>query len=259
MVIALKWQRPGSRFQDGQLVTTPEFGLRALGDSVNSSRMNVSIAYFVEVTSSWCYWAEPAWTELKALYAGKSVDFQWRIALLDSSGIPSSKAQMEWYYRRSGTVMRSPFMLNADWAEPGHTEFLVPNAIAEAGKDFGVTDDRIRLAISHAAVREGKKVLDPKVCAATAAKAAKLDAKKLLLRSKSAEVEKRLRESTAEFHSLKITQRPAFLLTSSIGDRAVFSGLAKAAPIAATIDAMLDDIAAYASYAAHHGTKPPAE
>ena len=68
----------------------------------------------------------------------------------------------------------------------------------------------------------------------------------------------RVRTTTAQFHALQVTQRPAFGLRSSIDDRAVFSGLVKAGPIAAAIDAMLDDAAAYASFAAHFGP-PPAD
>ena len=55
-----------------------------------------------------------------------------------------------------------------------------------------------------------------------------------------------------------MTQRPTFVVDSEIGDRAIFSGFAKIEPIAATIDAMLDDLAAYASHAAHFGEVPPA-
>jgi hypothetical protein len=46
-------------------------------------------------------------------------------------------------------------------------------------------------------------------------------------------------------------------LESNIGDRAVFSGLVKVAPLAAAIDAMLDDATAYASHAVHFGSPPP--
>ena len=56
---------------------------------------------------------------------------------------------------------------------------------------------------------------------------------------------------------LKVTQRPTFVLENNIGDRAVLSGLVQVAPLAATIDAMLDDAAAYASHAAHFGSPPP--
>jgi predicted DsbA family dithiol-disulfide isomerase len=163
---------------------------------------------------------------------------------------------MEWFYRRSGTIMRSPFMLNTGWFEGGQKEYLAPNAVAEAARDFGVTDDRVRLAIATAALREGQKVLRAKISAAVAAKAARLDAAKLLAGAQSGEVEKRVRASTAEFHALQVTQRPTYVLTNNIGDRAVFSGLVKAAPVAAAIDAMLEDAAAYASHAAHFGNPP---
>ena len=217
--------------------------------------MNVKVTYYLEVISSWCFWAEPAWAELKQRYAGQ-VEFYWKLALMDASGLPVSRNQCEWFYRRSGTIMRSPFMLNSGWFEPKLKEYLAPNLIAEAAKDFGVTDDSARLAIAHAALRDGQKVGRWETSAAVAASAAGLDAAPLLKKARSPKIEARARATTAEFHALKVTQRPAFLLESNIGDRAVFSGLAVAAPIAAAIDAMLNDAAAYAAHAAHFGTPP---
>jgi predicted DsbA family dithiol-disulfide isomerase len=219
--------------------------------------MNVKVTYYLEVISSWCYWAEPAWAELKQHYAKKPVEFGWKLALMDPSGLPKSRSQCEWFYRRSGSIMRSPFMLNAGWFEPGVKEYLAPNLVAEAAKDLGVTDDRVRLAIAEAAVREGQKVGQWDIAAAVAAKAAGLDAAKLLAKAKSPEIERRARATTGEFHALKISQRPAFELESNIGDRAVFSGLIKAGPMMAAIDAMLEDAAAYASHATHFGAPPP--
>ena len=217
----------------------------------------MNIIYYLDVTSSWCFWAEPAWAELKQRYASAPVEFSWRIALLDKAALPVSKSQLEWFYRRSGMIARSPFMLNSGWYEAGQTEYLTPNAVAEAAKDFGVGDDRVRLAIANAALRDGQKIQQGKVAAAAGAKAAKLDAKKLLAAAQSSKVEKRLRTSTAEFHALQVTQRPTFVLKNNIGDCAVFSGLATARPIAAAIDAMLNDAKAYAAHAAHHGNPPP--
>ena len=46
------------------------------------------------------------------------------------------------------------------------------------------------------------------------------------------------------------------MLEDEIGDKAVFSGLVKIEPLAATIDAMLADVAAYASYKTHFGGPP---
>jgi len=215
----------------------------------------MKITYYLEVISSWCHWAEPAWAELKQRYAGR-VEFDWKLALMDGSGLPTSREQCEWFYRRSGTIMRSPTMLNAGWFEPELQEYLAPNLIAEAARDFGVTDDRARLAIARAAVIDGRKMGQWEEAASVGATAAGLDAAALLKRAKSPEIEARARASTAEFYALKVTQRPTFVLENTIGDRAVFSGLAVAAPLAAAIEAMLHDAAAYASFAAHFGGPP---
>ena len=215
----------------------------------------MKITYFLDVTSSWCFWAEPAWAELRARFAGR-VEFAWKIALLDAAALPQTRAADEWFYRRSGTIVRSPFVLNSGWFEPGLTECLVPNLVAEAGKDFGIEDDRLRLALARAALLDGRKILQWDEALACAPSLG-LDPAALRVRAESPEVLARVRASTAEFHALQITQRPAFVLDDAIGDRAVFSGLWTSTPLAATLDAMLADAAAYASYAAHHGAPPP--
>lgn len=219
--------------------------------------MSVKITYYLDVISSWCYWAEPAWTELKQRYVTSPVEFDWKIALIDEVGMSKSREQANWFYRRSGTIVRSPFMLNSAWYSDLQ-EYLAPNCVAEAAKDFGITDDRVRLAIMEAAMREGQKVGDWDISVGAAVKAASLDSEALLKRARSSEIEKRVRTATTEFHALQVTQRPTFFLENNIGDRAVFSGLVKTAPIASAIDAMLDDAAAYASHAAHFGPPPPA-
>jgi predicted DsbA family dithiol-disulfide isomerase len=218
----------------------------------------MKITYYLEVISSWCYWAEPAWTELKTRYAGR-VAFEWKIALMEPEDFPVSRAQCDWFYRRSGTIVRSPFMLNSGWLETERKGcYPAPNLAAEAAKDFGVTDDRARLAIAHAAVREGQKVGDIAVAVAAAAKATGLDPTALRVRAESPEISQRVQASTAEFHALQVTQRPTFVLEDAIGDKAVFSGLVRSEPLAAAIEAMLADFAAYRAHAAHWGEPPRA-
>jgi predicted DsbA family dithiol-disulfide isomerase len=215
----------------------------------------IRVTYYLEVISSWCYWAEPAWAELKERYAGRA-QFDWKIALMDATGLPASRAQLEWFYRRSGTIVRSPFMLNAGWLEEGMTEYPAPNLVAEAAKDLGVTDDRVRLAIANAAMREGKKVHRWEDCIPIAAEAGKLNADELMKRAKSPGIERRARATTAEFHALQVSQRPTFVLESEIGDKAVFSGVWKARSMIEAIETMLADEAAYKSWAAHMGPAP---
>jgi predicted DsbA family dithiol-disulfide isomerase len=217
--------------------------------------MRITVTDYLDVVSSWCFWSEPTWAELKKRYEGR-VEFQWKIALMDPKGLPTSRKQEQWFYRRSGMMMRSPFMLNTDWYDPNLPEWLAPNYVAEAAKDFEINDDRVRLALAHATLREGKKVAEWDVSAQIGADAGKIDKKKLLERAKSSEIEKRIRASTAEFHALQVTQRPTFLIDTEIGDRAVFSGVVKLEPFVATLDGMLDDAVVYAAHAAHFGAPP---
>jgi predicted DsbA family dithiol-disulfide isomerase len=219
----------------------------------------MKVTYYLEVISSWCYWAEPMWAELKQRYAGR-VEFDWKISQMKASDYPASREQYDWFLRRSGMIMRSPFMLNSAWLDAPIAEdtIVASNLVAEAARDFGFNGDEIRLAIAHAGEREGKKVLrmDVAVSAAVAAGGKKLDAQKLRARAESPEVRARILASTKEFFAHQITQRPAFVLEDEIGDKAVFSGLAKIEPLAATIDAMLGDVAAYAAHKAHFGGPP---
>ncbi|HKB92468.1 MAG TPA: disulfide bond formation protein DsbA [Opitutaceae bacterium] len=216
----------------------------------------MKITYYLEVLSSWCTWAEPTWAEVKSRYAGRA-EFDWKIALMNPADFPVSKEQCDWFYRRSGTIMRSPLMLNSGWFEAERKGlYLAPNLVAEAGRDFGISDDRLRLALSHAGVSEGRKLGDMAEAVSVAAQATGLDAQKLWEHATSPEVEARIRASTAAFHSHQVTQRPTFVLEDTIGDKAVFSGLVSASPLIATIEAMLSDTAAYKTHAAHFGSPP---
>src|SRR5207244_8275964 len=217
--------------------------------------MRITLTDYLDVVSSWCFWSEPTWSELKKRYQGR-VEFQWKIALMDPTGLPTSREQEQWFYRRSGMMMRSPFMLRTDWYDPTLKEWLAPNAVAEAAKDFGATDDRVRLALAHAALRDGRKVSDWDVAAEIGAAASNLEKKKLLETAQSSAVEKRIRASTAEFHAMQITQRPSFVIDTEIGDRAILSGVVKFEPLATTLDGMLDDATAYAAHKAHFRDAP---
>ena len=217
--------------------------------------MRITVTDYLDVVSSWCFWSEPTWAELKRRYEGR-VAFQWKIALMDPTGLPTSREQEEWFYRRSGMMMRSPFMLNTSWYDPSLPEWLPPNCVAEAAKDFEIKDDRVRLALAYAALREGKKVGEWQIAAQIGADAGKIDRKELLAHAKSPAVETRIRASTAEFHALQVTQRPTFVIDTEIGDRAVFSGIVRLDPLTAALDSVLDDAAAYATHAAHFGAPP---
>jgi predicted DsbA family dithiol-disulfide isomerase len=217
----------------------------------------MKVTYYLEVLSSWCHWIEPVWADLRARYSGRA-DFEWRIALMRREDFPVSRSQCDWFYRRSGgTVMHSPVMLNSGWFEASRKgSYDAPNLVAEAGRDFGFSDDSIRLALAAAALSGGRKIGDMGVAVSVASAASGIPPKKLRARAESRAVRARVDSSTAEFHAHRIAQRPAFILEDAIGDKAVFSGIVRIEPLAAAIDAMLSDTAAYAAHAAHQGTPP---
>ena len=217
----------------------------------------MKITYYLEVLSSWCHWVEPVWAGLKARYSGRA-EFEWRIALMRREDFPVSRSQCDWFYRRSGgTVMHSPVMLNSGWFEPSRKgAYDAPNLVAEAGRDFGHSGDTIRLALAAAALVDGKRIGDMGVAVAVASTASGIPPKRLRTRAESRAVRARVDASTAEFHAHRIGQRPAFILEDEIGDKAVFSGIVSIEPLAAAIDAMISDTAAYAAHAAHNGTPP---
>jgi predicted DsbA family dithiol-disulfide isomerase len=213
----------------------------------------IKITYFVEILSSWCLWAEPAWDELKKRYANQA-GFDWRIALMNPDDFPKSRAECDRYYRRSGTIMNSNFMLRSDWLEPElKGDFRTPNLVAEAGRDFGVTDDRLRRALSNAAMREGRKIGRIETAVAVGAPVVGVSERELRDKAESAQVGRRVDESTALFRDHQINQRPSFIIEDSIGDKAVVSGLATASALVTIIEAMLHDAAGYETYRVHHG------
>jgi predicted DsbA family dithiol-disulfide isomerase len=221
----------------------------------------MKVTYYLEVLSSWCYWAEPTWAELKARYEARGVEFDWKIALMKPEDFPATAKQYEWFLQRSGnSVMRSPFMLNPGWLDAPVTAANYPaaSAVAEAARSLGAKGDAVRLALAHAGEREGRKMGRIAEAVKVAAKVAKLDPKKLRARAESAEIKARIEATTAEFFAHQIDQRPAFVITDDIGDKAVFSGLVRIEPLAATIEAMLADQAAYAAHKAHFGGPPKA-
>ena len=218
----------------------------------------VSVTYYLEILSSWCGWAEPAWSELKKRYAGR-VDFRWQIALMRPQDFPISRDQCDWFYQRSGMLVRSPRMLNSGWFEierAGHYE--APNRVAEAAKDFlGETDERVRLALSHAAMHDGRRIgkLDIAVDVATQA-APELAPAPLRAAADSAAVKDRVAASTQRFLDHQLNERPSFIIESTIGDKAVLAGTWRAEPLAAVIDHQLADHAGYAAHLAHFGPVP---
>jgi len=51
--------------------------------------MKIKVTYFLDVLSSWCHWAEPAWATAKERFTERA-DFDWQIALIPPEGFSAS-------------------------------------------------------------------------------------------------------------------------------------------------------------------------
>ena len=210
----------------------------------------IRITYYLDVISSWCHYVEPVWKSLEETF-GDVLEMDWQIALIPKSGLPKSKAEEKWYYRRSGVITKSPYMLNSDWIDTSLEDFLIPNLVAVVCRDLGFAGDDVRLAITEAALRRGEKVGTLEVSAGIAAKVSGYSVGAIMELVAKPESEAKVRASTERFLSFGINQRPAFFVESEIEDRAIFSGLIQPEPLFATIRAMIEDARAYRAWSAH--------
>ncbi len=215
----------------------------------------ITLTYYLDFVSSWCYYFEPVYAALQEEYRDQ-IAFDWQCSLIPPDALPQNRAEELYYYQRSGTVTRRTQPLNPDWFEPERREYLTPHLVAEAARDLGTTDDRVRLALARAALEEGRKVGQLEVALEIGAAASPHSVDVLRAAAQVPTVEERVRKSGRAFDALQVDQRPTFVLQSRIGDRAVFSGLIHQAPLEATIKSMLEDIDGYDSFHAHVGTLP---
>lgn len=213
----------------------------------------LTVTLYLEVISSWCFHTEAAWDEVRLRFAGNAT-FDWRIALMEPAAYPATRAQADWFYRRSGTIVGAQWILNSGWLDSRAPDgFVVPNLVAEAARRLGAGDDRVRRAIADAALRDGQGVGDLDVAVAIAAEASGLNRDALRTASLDPQTRATLDASTRDFHAMGATQRPTWVIESEIGDRAMLSGTWRAAPVIAVVEATLADLRAYRSHAAHYG------
>ena len=216
----------------------------------------VNMTYYLDIMSSWCTYVEPTWDELQQRYAGR-VNFEWKIALMNRKDFPVSTQQCAWFYTRSKSLYPEAPPLNPDWFEAErHGDYEAPHLVAEAGRDFGCTDDSLRRALAHAALQKGQKVGELDTSVSIATQKFFLDADQLRAAAISDPVRQRVVASTAEFHAHQLTQRPAFIITSSIGDKAVFSGVINRETLVNTLDSMLSDNQGYHAFSDQFGPMP---
>lgn len=208
----------------------------------------LQLTYYVDVLSSWCFVAERALAALRERH-GKRLDYDWRIAFLFNGGpMGYSPALAAWQYRRLEAV--SGVRLNPAWRESSGDTTWWANLAAEAARGLGVTDDRVRLALTRAAMVDGQHVGRRDVAVAVAARAAGLAQDDLEREMAQPRTLERMWTSTNELRGMRLDVQPVFVLRNAIGDAAILSGLFESATLTRCADEMLAAADGYEAYGA---------
>ncbi|MBV8171229.1 MAG: DsbA family protein [Candidatus Eremiobacteraeota bacterium] len=210
----------------------------------------LKLIYYVDVLSSWCFVAEPALARLRE-ELGERLDYEWRIAYLFGGGPMGYSAQLSaWQYERNKSV--SGFTLNPAWRETLEDTTWFADLAAEAARALGITDDRVRLALTRAAFVDAKHIGRRDEAVRVAAEAGGLTASALESAMDDAAVIERMQATTAEYKALGVKVLPAFVMTNAIGDTAILSGLFRYETMASCAAEMLAAADGYAAFERAH-------
>ena len=211
---------------------------------------SVQVTYYVDTLSSWCLIAESAVDRLLEEF-GTEIDFEWKIAQLnDAAPFDGTPEKFEWMYRRTHAV--TGVQLNHTWHTKMEDSSLFPNLAAEAARTLGVTDGRVRRALSRAAMLEGKRVPDHDVAVEIASKAGGLDPQALSDAMDDHNTFAKVVSATIELRKLPVRVIPCFAVANDVGDRAILSGLYEYATIGGVVREMVHASARYDEFMANN-------
>lgn len=198
---------------------------------------DVKLTYYLDTLSSWCLIAETALDRLRDEF-GTQVETDWKIvALNEGAPFEDSPQKFEWFYRRTNAVTGT--QLNAAWHTSMDDGSFYPNLAAEAARGLGSTGDRVRRALTRAALVEGKRVPEREVALDVAAQAGGLDRATLSKAMDDPRTMAAIVRATMELRKLPVKVIPCFTIENHVGDRAILSGLYEYDTIAAVVREML--------------------
>jgi predicted DsbA family dithiol-disulfide isomerase len=216
----------------------------------------IKLTYYLDVLSSWCFVVEGALAQLRERL-GPRLEFEWRLAYLFGGGpMGYGPEKNAWFYGRTGSI--SGVKLNPAWKESPEETTYFANLATQAAHGLGVTDDRVRLAMSRAAMVDGRHVGRRDVAEQVAAEASGLPILDIERTMNDPRTAQAMEKSTQEYKALGVKVQPAFVLRNDIGDTAILSGLYRYETLAACADEMLAAADGYAAFSAANPQPKPA-
>ncbi len=216
----------------------------------------IKLTYYLDVLSSWCFVVESALAQLRQ-ELGPRLEVDWRLAYLFGGGPMGYGPEMNaWYYGRTGSI--TGVKLNPTWKESAGETTWFANLATQATRELGVTDDRVRLAMSRAAMVDGRHVGRREVAVQVAAEASGLPILDIERAMNDPRTAPAMEKTTLEYQALGVQVQPAFVLRNDIGDMAILSGLYRYETLAACAAEMLAAADGYAAFSAANPQPKPA-
>lgn len=213
----------------------------------------MQLTYFFDVCSVWCALADEVLAEVQKRY-GDRVPITRKIALInDGAPMADGLEQEHWYYQRCQATTGRSF--DHRWIEKRGQSTWIPNAVIYASEKLG-HGSKVHEALKIAGLMKGESILRRDVALQLAVSASGLSRVELERAVDDPATSQSIAVSTAEFSSFAVNQRPTFVIRSEIEDTAIFSGIYRAEPILAAIDAMIGDENVYEQFAATHPPIP---
>ena len=213
----------------------------------------MTLTYYYDVCSMWCAMGDEVLVAINKRY-GSRVPIVRKIALInDGKPMAAGLEQEKWYYDRCEFVTGRRF--NHNWIEKSGQATWIPNAVIQAAEDLG-HGDAVREILKSEGLMEGKPIVRREVALELAAKASGLSQSELEYALNDEKTANVMRAGTAVFSLLPANQRPTFLLRSNIEDTVLLSGIYRAEPVLAAIEAMIADEDAYERFRANYPPIP---
>ncbi|MGA8657292.1 MAG: DsbA family protein [Chthoniobacterales bacterium] len=213
----------------------------------------MQLTYFFDVCSMWCALADEVLAEIQKRY-GERVPISRKIALInDGAPMADGLEQEQWYYQRAEATTGRRF--DHRWIEKRGQSTWLPNAVIYASEMLG-HGGKVHEALKIAGLLKGEPILRRDVALHLAVSVSGVSRAELERAVDDPATSRSISASTAEFNSFPVNQRPTFVIRSKIEDTAIFSGIYRAEPVLAALDAMIADENAYAEFAATHRSIP---
>ncbi len=205
----------------------------------------VIVNHYLYILSTWCLVAEEAIGRMRERF-GSSISYDWHIACTDyETNTQLTLAQLEFYYARLEVATGQHMTTN--WWYEGY-DWLVPDRMTIAARRLGVTDNSVRLALSNAGLREGRRITMPDVALKVAAEAGALRTDSLRKAFDEPQTVIELFRQSSEFRDSGVSLRPALVISNDLGDRIILSGIWTEEPIMSAVEALLRDEVSYADF-----------